>query len=239
MVSLSKYIQILELNEGHPDFDVEGWENDPDAMQAFWSTALHQIAIWKGFEVGTLAGSYTLERTISVFNDLCDALHVEEDETFEAFEFEGVQYVLPDRLMTKSNFSEFAECNHYLEEVQELEHGNIKAIPKLMAILCRPHGEQYDPENVQRFRERVAIFERVDAWTAMQCSFFLQRLVEKYKQASLAYGTAQALAVTRGGATQKSTVGTYISKSLQRRESLISRLKRLCSRLVSRLFGTH
>ena len=92
---------------------------------------------------------------------------------FVGFEVDGIEYLLPKEHMAQSTLIEFAECAEYEEKVKEYNSGNHYAMLDLMAILCRPKGEEYDEH---KNPERKRIFGALSLDVGLNVCFFLNRL---------------------------------------------------------------
>ena len=92
--------------------------------------------------------------------------------TLKALSIRGKDYVLPNKLMQGSTLIEFLEGMQIEKASAELEAGNWKALPKLISILARPDGEEYDSTKVEL---RSQMFMGLDMGVVNNIAFFLTK----------------------------------------------------------------
>jgi hypothetical protein len=112
----------------------------------------------------------------------------EADENFTGFEIKGVEYLPPSKHMRESTLIEFAEAAQFQSNLSELKAGNYAAILDVMAVLCRPKGEEYDEK---RNGERKRLFSSLSLDIAVNVGFFLIRLSDILKSNILIYSLEQ------------------------------------------------
>lgn len=143
---------------------------------------------FKGMAVNDLEILFgNCSRSVSVFNI---------DEDFKSFEFEGVEYLLPEKFMEKSTVIEYMEAAQYQAYYSKLEGGMWEALSFVIAIICRPEGVKYDEGQVLINGEA---FKNLSLEVAMNVSFFLMRLSRKLGKDFLFFSLAQALGQSKRG----------------------------------------
>lgn len=113
----------------------------------------------------------------------------EEPEYTNVIMVDNEIWYLPQRYMQKSKLIEYAEASQFEANLKELEHGNWKALPKVMCVLVRKENEVYS----EKLLKREEMF--LD-WTLENClkvAFFLQRQSERSLRNFQIYMAAQDL----------------------------------------------
>ena len=107
--------------------------------------------------------------------------NAEIDEEFVGFTIGKVNYFVREKHMTKSTVLEFAESAQFEENMSEVMGGKWKAMLDIMAVLCRPKGEDYSYEE-SKFELRKQLFRNNLYMDSMiNVGFFLQRLNRIFK----------------------------------------------------------
>lgn len=119
---------------------------------------------------------------------LCDMEKVEEiltsmeflNESYtpvalSSFKFKGSEYFLPEPGLKKENFGTFIEAEQVEINNKRLEKGDLSALPRQMAILCKKKGEEKGLVNDALIEKRVKAFQKIDMATVWDVAFFLSQ----------------------------------------------------------------
>jgi hypothetical protein len=98
-------------------------------------------------------------------------------------------WYLPQKHMEKSKLIEYAEASQFEANLQEVENGNLLALPKIMCVLVRKKEEIYS----DKLLKREEMFFNWDLLSCLKVGFFLLRLKETYILNLEAYTAAQDL----------------------------------------------
>jgi len=182
-VSVKKYIGFYDIIK---DIEAEDYRdaifNDLELFHAI-------LTYWVGFDSTKL----TYQDKIAIFSKLAflfaDVKYVE----VKGFSHNNVVYHLPESKndyfgkempLAKATFSEIVEC---LELEKNMNF--INALPYILAILCKPHGEKY---NDQKVSERATEFETLPMNLLWSICFFLTSSKSLFRQTIKHYLKAQA-----------------------------------------------
>lgn len=163
-VTLDKYIGFYDIIK---DLDPEDIKqqlfNDLDLFHNI-------IEFWTGIKGEKI--SYQVK--IDMFSKLAFLFSPIEYTKLMGFQHDGVVYHLPESKkdyfgneapLASATFSEVVECFE-LEKANEF----IPSLPYILAILCKPFGEQYDDQKVS---ERAEIFKSLPMNIVWSIAFFL------------------------------------------------------------------
>lgn len=114
----------------------------------------------------------------------------------DMFKFNNKTYYLPNKLMSNSTVIEFLEIQEYKDHVKELENGNLKALPYIIAVLCKEKDEVFDSETIEI---KAQIFNDIPLSIALEVGFFLHKQSEKYTHVLEIYSQAQTLSTLKQG----------------------------------------
>ena len=90
------------------------------------------------------------------------------------FLLRGEVWEIPDNLMQKSTFGEFAEAAQYEMYTSETEQGMWDRMPYVLAVLLRPEGEKFDPYTFDEIvEERAEMMRSITMDVVYQVAFFL------------------------------------------------------------------
>lgn len=117
-------------------------------------------------------------------------------EDFKSFEFNGVEYFMPNKFMEGSTVIEYMESSQFQAYYSKLKEGMWGALPFVIAIVAKPEGEIYNKDNTVL---RGEAFKDLDLQTAMNVNFFLMRLSRKLKRDSLFFQLARMQEQLRQG----------------------------------------
>ena len=105
----------------------------------------------------------------------------------ESFKFKGIEYFLPQAGMVKENFGKFIEAEQVEINNKRLEKGDLSALPKQMAILCKRKGEENGLINDVVIAKRAKAFQKIDMATVWDVAFFLTQQESSLMTLSLTY----------------------------------------------------
>tara|TARA_R110000824_G_scaffold193230_1_gene375596 strand:- start:3106 stop:3765 length:660 start_codon:yes stop_codon:yes gene_type:complete len=177
-VTLEKYIGFYDIIKDLDPEDIkEQLFNDLDLFHNI-------IEYWTGIKGDKM--SYQVK--IDMFTKLAFLFSPIEYTKLMGFQHEGVVYHLPESKidyygneapLASATFSEVVECF-------ELEKNKlfVPSLPYILAILCKPFGEQYDDQNVN---ERSESFKTLPMNIVWSIAFFLNSLKNIYKRISNHY----------------------------------------------------
>lgn len=187
-IGINKFIDYLEFLKEH-----EPGEEEKDMIVWLKYYAKH-ISFWTGADE-KLIRRCKAEDIAGIFGIHQKYLAPIEDSTFNCFELSKEIYYLPQRFMQESTIEDFAEASEYEKQLADVLNGNLKALPKVAAVLCRKEGEGFEDYKVE---ERAELFEReMNADDLFQVGFFLQRQSEKLQKDLQIYTTSQTLAALK------------------------------------------
>ena len=107
------------------------------------------------------------------FNELSKYFELPSiDEDFKSFTYKGTEYILPEKNMEGSTLIEFLESMQLEKATEELAGGSWNALPKVIGILARPQGEEYDSK---RLELRSQMFMNLDMEIVSNVAFFLTK----------------------------------------------------------------
>jgi hypothetical protein len=177
-VTLNKYIGFYDIiKDLDPENIKEQLFNDLDLFHNI-------IEYWTGIKGDKI--SYQIK--IDMFTKLAFLFSPIEYTKMMGFQHDGVVYHLPESKkdyygneapLASATFSEVVECF-------ELEKNNlfIPSLPYILAILCKPFGEQYDDQNVN---ERAESFKTLPMNIVWSIAFFLNSSKNIYRRISNHY----------------------------------------------------
>jgi len=105
----------------------------------------------------------------------------------DKFKFKGVEYFLPKPGMVEENFGTFIEAEQVEINNKRLEKGDLSALPKQMAILCKKKGEERGVINDDVVNKRANAFKKMDMATIWDVGFFLTQHESSLMNLSLTY----------------------------------------------------
>ena len=105
----------------------------------------------------------------------------------DSFKFKGIEYFLPKAGLVKENFGTFIEAEQVEINNKSLEKGDLSALPKQMAILCKRKGEENGLINDEVIEKRVKAFQKMDMATIWDVAFFLTQQESSLMTLSLTY----------------------------------------------------
>lgn len=115
------------------------------------------------------------------------------DRKIDRFPFKGVTYLFPQSkedingkvaLMGQESFGAMIFAFQQSANLEELGKGKFDVVANEMAILCRPEGEMYDPENDA---SRAKLFKDLPMDVVWQFVFFSIRRTSKFKMLTKIY----------------------------------------------------
>jgi hypothetical protein len=177
-VTLNKYIGFYDIiKDLDPENIKEQLFNDLDLFHNI-------IEYWTGIKGDKI--SYQVK--IDMFTKLAFLFSPIEYTKLMGFQHDGIVYHLPESKidyygneapLASATFSEVVECF-------ELEKNNlfIPSLPYILAILCKPFGEQYDDQNVN---ERSESFKTLPMNIVWSIAFFLNSSKNIYRRISNHY----------------------------------------------------
>jgi hypothetical protein len=177
-VTLEKYIGFYDIIKDLDPEDIkEQLFNDLDLFHNI-------IEYWTGIKGDKM--SYQIK--IDMFTKLAFLFSPIEYTKLMGFQHEGIVYHLPESKidyygneapLASATFSEVVECF-------ELEKNKlfVPSLPYILAILCKPFGEQYDDQNVN---ERSESFKTLPMNIVWSIAFFLNSSKNIYKRISNHY----------------------------------------------------
>jgi len=105
----------------------------------------------------------------------------------DKFKFKGVEYFLPKPGMVEENFGTFIEAEQVEINNKRLEKGDLSALPKQIAILCKKKGEEKGIINESVIKKRANAFKKMDMATIWDVGFFLTQHESSLMSLSLTY----------------------------------------------------
>lgn len=177
-VTLDKYIGFYDIiKDLDPENIKEQLFNDLDLFHNI-------IEYWTGIKGDKM--SYQIK--IDMFTKLAFLFSPIEYTKLMGFQHDGIVYHLPESKidyygneapLASATFSEVVECF-------ELEKNKlfVPSLPYILAILCKPFGEQYDDQNVN---ERAESFKTLPMNIVWSIAFFLNSSKNIYKRISNHY----------------------------------------------------
>lgn len=117
--------------------------------------------------------------------------HTWNPDDIEGVDFQGVRYVLPERLMEKATVIEFAEAAQFQASMQEVRDGDVRAMIDVCAVILRPEGVAYDDKG---YEERKELFKGLPLADVLRVAFFLIRQSERLGQSFQIFTLARRLA---------------------------------------------
>lgn len=134
-----------------------------------------------GMNVGQMENLYQM--LVSMLNS------PEEPEYTNVIMADGEIWYLPQRYMQKSKLIEYAEASQFEANLKDLEHGNWKALAKVMCVLVRKQDEVYS----EKLLKREEMFLDWSLENCLKVAFFLQKQNEKSLRNFQIYMAAQDL----------------------------------------------
>lgn len=163
----------------------ERWEAmKPKEKKLCYDFFAIEVGFWCGIDVKVIKSAMNLEQLEQVFWLLqyeMNPNNAEADENFVGFDVDGVLYLPPKQYMRESTVDEFATSAQFQEDMREVEGGNWKAMLDIMAVICRPEGEQYTWSQLKHDK-RKKLFRQVTMDNVINVAFFLLRLSKKLNQ---------------------------------------------------------
>jgi len=132
--------------------------------------ALKQVHFWTKVPIDILTKTEAAD-VYGMLNSIL-AVFAQDIPLIDRFEIKGEEYLFPKELLQGSTFGEFADATLVEKLSGQLNDGNYKAVPGLMAIYCRKKGEAYVGELIKE-REKLFLTVTLDKVFAF-VSFFLQ-----------------------------------------------------------------
>lgn len=98
-----------------------------------------------------------------------------EPVAVDNFKFRGVKYNLPKPDLRGENFGTFIEAEQVEINNKRLKKGDLSALPRQMAILCKKDGEMPGLINDALITKREKAFRKLDMATIWDVGFFLSQ----------------------------------------------------------------
>lgn len=98
-----------------------------------------------------------------------------EEVPFDQFVIDNEVYHLPKEGFSRNTFGEYIETQTVKFEYRKVEGGDMKALPKVIAILCKKKGEVLPADSLERdkwIEERAEVMQKLTAEKALQLAFF-------------------------------------------------------------------
>ena len=89
--------------------------------------------------------------------------------------------------MVEENFGTFIEAEQVEINNKRLEKGDLSALPKQIAILCKKKGEEKGIINESVIKKRANAFKKMDMATIWDVGFFLTQHESSLMSLSLTY----------------------------------------------------
>lgn len=113
-----------------------------------------------------------LEQLENLYFTCLSYLQVGKGEEMESFTFNDVEYFLPKPAMVGEEIGTFLKVQSYAKDpINNMHH--------IISHLCRPEGEDY---NIEVNLNRAESFRQLSLQTALNVSFFLQKLLVLYRK---------------------------------------------------------
>jgi hypothetical protein len=93
------------------------------------------------------------------------------DEDFKSFKFRGTTYVLPEKHLRGTTIGEYADAANFQTVAEQLKNGRWKSIADVIAVICRPKGEEYNFEVTHENRSKLFLNLPMDI--VINVAFFL------------------------------------------------------------------
>ena len=93
----------------------------------------------------------------------------------DSFKFKGVKYNLPKPGLKSENFGTFIEAEQVEINNKRLQKGDLSALPRQIAILCKKDGEERSLINDTLIAKREKAFYKLDMATIWDVGFFLSQ----------------------------------------------------------------
>lgn len=116
---------------------------------------------------------------------------ISKEPDFNSFEIDGQTYFLPAKGFSKSTMGEYIERQHMILELERMERGEMEALPRMIALLCRRNEEPLpvDADDRDAFiDDRAQVMMKLEADKALQVAFFFA------KQTAISTGVFRASA---------------------------------------------
>lgn len=179
--------KVLEIEEGET---IEGNFNKLSKLEKSncYTFYAKVVSFWTGAPLKELSKMNVKQLEIYFFYIEFMFGNFKANEQFAGFEIKGIEYLPPAEHMRQSTLIEFAEAAQFQENLKELKAGNYAAILDVMAVLCRPKGEEYNEKNNG---ERKRLFSSLSLDNAINVGFFLIRLSDILRNNILIYSLEQ------------------------------------------------
>ena len=154
----------------------------------------HYVGFWFNIPIALIRESMDIKQHLEpAYFAIQAALYTSKstfDDSFNGFEIQGIEYVLPLRHMHGCTVAEFTEAAQFEANMEKVENGNYLAMLDVMVVLCRPKGEPYDyNEAVHNRRKRL--FSDLTMDVIFNVGFFLLKLRHTLNLNLLIYGMMQ------------------------------------------------
>ena len=214
-LNLKKPTYLLELEKLYSDYQVAVSTNDASANLI--KQEIEEKTNYNNIEFLNLIEDYFVQAIIRfieidaedvlklrvdniefLYYKILEALNVKDLEIKENFEYNGVQYGLPESLMSKATLIEYLEAAQLQAAKKNVENGNFAAMYDILCVLLRQKHEGA----IERYTEQVywrnqKDFAKINLQTVSEVSFFLQSRTSSYAQTLQIYTLSQVASWSR------------------------------------------
>lgn len=171
-ITIEKYIKFQELLSQYDEETLQSFMQDDKDQTEFILFCAKVVAFWGGINDDTI-NKCDINDIYNAFNKLSKFFELPDiDKEFKGFKYKGDEYLLPEQLMKGSTLIEFLEGMQLEKSAEELKAGNWAVLPKIIAILARPKGEEYDSNKLDI---RALMFNNLTMDIVTNIAFFLTR----------------------------------------------------------------
>ncbi len=193
----NEFAKLVAAQKTEDEFREENKELDKEILDLEWG--LYNIKLntklacfWSGLtedEVSMLE----MEKVEEILSSMDFLNSTYMPVAIDSFKFKGFEYVLPKPGLRGENFGTFIEAEQVEINNKKLAKGDLSALPKQMAILCRRKGEEKGIIDDDVIKKRAAAFQNIDMATVWDVGFFLTQHESSLMTLFLTYLTQEGM----------------------------------------------
>jgi len=194
----NEFSKLINTQKTEEEFNKENEDLDVEVLALEWS--MYNIMLntklacfWSGLSEEEVA-MCNIDEVEEVLSSMEFINQTYMPIAIDSFKFKGIEYFLPKAGLEGENFGTFIEAEQAEINNKRLEKGDLSALPRQMAILCKREGEARGLINEETIKKRTKAFQKIDMATIWDVGFFLSQHESALMSLFLTYLRQEAIA---------------------------------------------
>lgn len=175
----NEFSKLISAQITEEEFYKEHEDLDDEVLSLEWSMANIMLntklaCFWSGLSEEEVA-MCNIDEVEEVLGSMEFLNQTYMPVALDSFKFKGIEYFLPKKGMQGETFGTFIEAEQAEINNKKLEKGDLSALPRQMAILCKRKGEVRGILNEETIKKREKSFQKIDMATIWDVAFFLSQ----------------------------------------------------------------